>query len=139
MKRQKGKGSEKAVAWIKCTGDACVGDVVRFTEKVWGGSHWRPVAMGSRTIVARIVKDSYGAAKQQHTFTLEVISCEGAHPVSLDKKLLRKGRNLYRNGTERQRWHDERQRKAALAEKHSRGNEARRARSIRRDEEDGFY
>ncbi|PHT56927.1 hypothetical protein CQW23_05413 [Capsicum baccatum] len=57
---------------INCTGDVCKGDVVLFTQKVYknfdklrrGGK-----LLGKRTIAGRIVKESYGAAKQQHTFT----------------------------------------------------------------------
>ncbi|XP_028070810.1 splicing factor YJU2-like isoform X1 [Camellia sinensis] len=47
---------------INCTGDVCKGDVVLFTQKVYK-------KFGKRTIAGRVVKESYGAAKQQHTFT----------------------------------------------------------------------
>ncbi|CAL5350305.1 unnamed protein product [Camellia sinensis] len=46
---------------INCTGDVCKGDVVLFTQKVYK-------KFGKRTIAGRVVKESYGAAKQQHTF-----------------------------------------------------------------------
>ncbi|KAI8016174.1 putative serine protease EDA2 [Camellia lanceoleosa] len=42
--------------------DVCKGDVVLFTQKVYK-------KFGKRTIAGRVVKESYGAAKQQHTFT----------------------------------------------------------------------
>ncbi|PIN18243.1 Ubiquitinyl hydrolase 1 [Handroanthus impetiginosus] len=61
---------------IDCTGDVCRGDVVLFNQKVYqtwnrfdkrtrGGS-----LLGRRTVAGRVVKESYGAARQQHTFTV---------------------------------------------------------------------
>jgi len=117
---------------INCTGDACQGDVVLFTETVWGGSHRKPYRVGDRTIAARIVRDSYGSAKQQHTFTLEVIWSEGTEPIAAGTQTRRKGRNVYRNGTYRLAWPDETQRGAVLADKHRRGAAARNARAMRR-------
>ncbi|MQM05502.1 hypothetical protein Taro_038311 [Colocasia esculenta] len=70
-------------------------------------------------VAGRIVKESYGAAKQQHTFT---------------------GRNLYRLKTMRQytyphpqfqRWDDEEERNRVLQEKHRRGGIARYSREVR--------
>ncbi|XP_050935331.1 zinc finger CCCH domain-containing protein 62-like isoform X4 [Cucumis melo] len=58
---------------VNCTGDVCRGDTVLFTQKVYakfdkvtrhGG------LIGKRTVAGRVVKESYGASKQQHTFTL---------------------------------------------------------------------
>ncbi|THG11987.1 hypothetical protein TEA_018212 [Camellia sinensis var. sinensis] len=50
---------------INCIGkgDVCKGDVVLFTQKVYKNR------FGKRTIAGRVVKESYGAANQQHTFT----------------------------------------------------------------------
>ncbi|XP_011099191.1 zinc finger CCCH domain-containing protein 62 isoform X2 [Sesamum indicum] len=61
---------------IDCTGDVCKGDVVLFYQKVYQrfdkmtrrGSH-----LGRRTVAGRIVKESYGVARQQHTFTVRPI------------------------------------------------------------------
>lgn len=117
---------------INCTGDACQGDVILFTEAVWGGSYRKPYRVGDRTIAARIVRDAYGAAKQQHTFTLDVIWSEGTEPIAAGTQTRRKGRNVYRNGTYRLAWPDESQREAVLADKHKRGSAARNARAMRR-------
>jgi hypothetical protein len=117
---------------IDCTGDACKGDVIRFTEAVFGGSYKRPTHLGDRVIEAEIVADSYGADRQQHTFTLLVLASSGAETLAAGVKTRRKGRNVYRNGTHRQPWANEAARKAALGEKHSRGDDARAARDERK-------
>lgn len=86
---------------------------------------------GKRIVAGRIVKESYGAAKQQHTFTIEVLWSKGEKPLPPLHPLLIKGRNLYRLKTLRQRWEDERERHKVLMEKHSRGFIARSNREIR--------
>lgn len=117
---------------INCTGDVVVGDTIRFTEKVFSGSFRNPKYEGNRTITAQVVADSYGIAKQQHTFTLMVINCasDGNAPCVLGRTT-RKGRNIYRNGCARQAWPDESSRRAIAAEKHQRGDAARAARAER--------
>jgi hypothetical protein len=122
---------------ITCTGDIVVGDTIRFTEGVFGGSLRRPTLLGRRTIEAVVKRDSYGAGKQQHTFTLLVLSCAGAadilaNTISAGSTIQRKGRNVYRNGTHRKPWADEAARHPVLAEKHARGGAARTQRDIRR-------
>ncbi|KAM3363546.1 zinc finger CCCH domain-containing protein 62 [Capsicum galapagoense] len=120
---------------INCTGDVCKGDVVLFTQKVYknfdklrrGGK-----LLGKRTIAGRIVKESYGAAKQQHTFTVEVLWSQGVKQLPLLFPLLVKGRNLYKLKTFRQRWKDEDERLEILAEKHKRGDAARSIRATRK-------
>lgn len=111
-----------AVYTFDCSGDACVGDEVCFERATFGGSFRRPVFEGFERIEGRLVADSYGADKQQHTFTLELAS--GA-------KIKIKGRNLYKNGVWRKPWADENARRAALDEKHARGDFARAARAAR--------
>ena len=118
---------------INCTGDVVAGDTIRFTEAVFGGSHRRPVKVGERVIVARVLRDSYGADKQQHTFTLKVIASEGYQPLQAGTQTTRKGRNIYRNGTQRAAWDDEGARATAADEKHTRGAAARAERAIRRE------
>jgi hypothetical protein len=117
---------------INCTGDVCTGDTVLFTESVFGGSYRRPSHLGDRRIIAKVVKDSYGADKQQHTFSLEVINSDGYDPIEAGTKTRRKGRNVYRNGIMRMAWENENARQAALDEKHGRGRIAREARDMRR-------
>lgn len=115
-----------------CTGDVCRGDVILFTEAVFGGSYRKPRFLGERRIVARVIGDSYGAQRQQHTFTLEVLASEGVQPLEVGIRTTRKGRNVYRNECRRLPWADEAARRAALDEKHARGDAARAERDERR-------
>lgn len=116
-----------------CTGDVCAGDVILFEEAVFGGSHRSPKFMGNRTIAAKVLRDSYGGGKQQHTFVMEVIWSDGLDPLRAGTQFRRRGRNVYRNGTLRLPWDDEAQRQVALTEKHERGERARAARRLRRE------
>ena len=119
---------------IDCTGNVCVGDTIKFTENVFGGSYSKPKFLGERTIIAMVVNDSYGTQKQQHTFSLIIIQSTGYDPLKPSVKTTRKGRNIYRNGTKRAKWSNETDRKTAIDEKHQRGNLARKAREIRREQ-----
>ncbi|KAL0377740.1 UNVERIFIED_CONTAM: Zinc finger CCCH domain-containing protein 62 [Sesamum radiatum] len=120
---------------IDCTGDVCKGDVVSFNQKVYQkfdkmtrrGSH-----LGRRTVAGRIVKESYGVARQQHTFTVEVLWSRGTKKLAPLYPLLVKGRNLYKFKTFRQRWKNEKERLEVLAEKHKRGAAARNIRAMRK-------
>lgn len=116
---------------MDCTGDVVVGDTILFTETVWGGSYKEPKNLGKRTIIAEIIKDSYGEKKQQHTFTFSVIDSWGCDALTKGLKTRRKGRNIYRNGTKRLPWKCKGARTLALNEKHARGGSAREARQIR--------
>ncbi|VVA09536.1 Hypothetical predicted protein [Prunus dulcis] len=120
---------------VNCTGDVCKGDVVLFTQKVYEKfdkvtRHGR--ILGKRTVAGRVVKESYGAAKQQHTFTVEVLWSRGIKKLCPLFPLLVKGRNLYRLRTFRQRWSNEAERSKVLAEKHRRGEAARRVRAMKK-------
>ncbi|KAH0452584.1 hypothetical protein IEQ34_019883 [Dendrobium chrysotoxum] len=121
---------------FNCKGDACLGDVVIFEQNVYdmfsiaSRSATGPPC-GTRTVAGRIVKESYGVAKQQHTFTIEVLWSKGEKPLPPLRQLLIKGRNLYRIKTMRQRWVDEGERLKVLQEKHGRGSHARYSREIR--------
>ncbi|CAN4079631.1 unnamed protein product [Withania somnifera] len=120
---------------INCTGDVCKGDVVLFTQKVYKNFDKRTRGgelLGKRTIAGRIAKESYGAAKQQHTFTVEVLWSQGVKQLPPLFPLLVKGRNLYKLNTFRQRWKDEKERLEVLAEKHKRGEAARFIRAKRK-------
>jgi len=105
-----------------CTGDAVVGDEVRFEKTTFTGGFRNAQFSGFEKITGKIVKDSYGADRQQHTFT---IALEGGGELRI------KGRNLYANGTYRKLWADESSRQAAANEKHARGNSARAVRAER--------
>ncbi len=112
------------IYYLNCTGDCVVGDEVRFERATFTGSYTNPKFAGYELITGKIIKDSYGAAKQQHTFTLLL-------PNGATMRI--KGRNLYANGTHRKPWLDESERKQAQIEKHDRGTIARKTRSIRKN------
>jgi len=114
------KGDE--IYKINATGDCVVGDEVSFERAKFSGSWRKPKFSGFELIQGKIIKDSYGADKQQHTFTIE---------LGDGSKILIKGRNLYSNGTYRKAWEDESQRHEVLDEKHARGDFARAARADR--------
>lgn len=120
---------------ISCTGDAVTGDVIQFEEGVFGGSFRNPKFLWKRLVEGVIKKDSYGADKQQHTFSIEVILTKWIEPLVPWTMIKRKWRNVYRNGTSRQPWDDENARILARWEKHMRGIEAREIRDFRRSEE----
>ncbi len=110
---------------INCTGDCVVGDHVAFERATFTGSLRRPKFAGLERVTGTIVADSYGATKQQHTFTIA---------LEAGGRTLIKGRNLYANGVWRQPWADEGARHAAAAEKHRRGDAARARRAQRIEE-----
>lgn len=56
--------------WIDTTGDVVVGDTIKFTEAVFEGSYKNPKYKGDREIEAYIYSESYGKAKQQHSFSI---------------------------------------------------------------------
>lgn len=114
---------------INCKGDVCKGDTVLFTQKLhhkYEKMKRSGKVMGTRTVAGQVVKESYGSSKQQHTFTIEVLWCEGIQKLPPLYPLLVKGRNLYRLMTMRQRWVNEEDRVKALSEKHGRGAAARK-------------
>lgn len=132
---------------IDCIGDICVGDDIRFTEYVFAAGR-RPRVLGERVIYGTIVRDNYGAAKQQHTFTIVVSQCEGyqADKIETGSRIQRKGRKIfYSRPVLRRFWADEvllpgtttvlsvvsEKRAAVLDEKHKRGAAARLARERR--------
>ncbi|KAL6568320.1 hypothetical protein OROHE_004004 [Orobanche hederae] len=123
---------------LNCKGDACMGDIVVFEQNVYemfsiASRSANGPPSGTRFIAGRIVNESYGAAKQQHTFTMtiEVLWSKGEKPLPPLHPLLIKGRNLYRLKTMRQKWEDEGERQKMLSEKHARGGAARLNREAR--------
>ena len=120
---------------VNCTGDVVTGDCIRWTEAVFTESHCRPKFGGERTIEAEVVADRYGAAKQQHTFSLLVVRAEVTSAPELGSRIRRKGRNIYRNGCYRVAWKNEATRHHHQNEKHQRGDAARTARDYRRESE----
>ncbi|WP_415906842.1 hypothetical protein ACMXYX_17945 (plasmid) [Neptuniibacter sp. QD72_48] len=114
---------------INSTGDCCVGDEVLFIERVWERKainrfgKMANVLADYNLVEAKIIKDSYGKNKQQHTFTLQLK--DGS------KKLI-KGRNLYGISVWRKKWKNEEERVGVLSEKHERGAAARQTRYERK-------
>lgn len=74
------------------------GDLIVFKESVFGGNYRNPVYEGERTIKAKVLKESYGKKRGQHTFTLKVIDVSGtrANEILGRETIRRKGRNLYK-------------------------------------------
>tara|TARA_R100000808_G_scaffold468_2_gene2405 strand:+ start:1351 stop:2841 length:1491 start_codon:yes stop_codon:yes gene_type:complete len=120
---------------LRSSRDVVVGDVVTFRQDVFGGSFKNPKKIGERIIKGEVVKESYGADKQQHTFTIRPIEVSGDNASEImNKKTFRiKGRNLYRYGVDREKWADENARKIVADEKHQRGDKARLERNIRKE------
>jgi hypothetical protein len=108
---------------INCTGDACVGDEVCFSRAKFKGSWRKPKFDGYELVAGKIIADSYGAQKQQHTFTILLDNGENT---------LIKGRNLYANGLYRKPWTNECERSSVLDEKHERGTMARSQKEYRK-------
>ena len=107
---------------VIATGDCVVGDEVSFERAIFSGSFRNAKFAGFELIQGKIINDSYGRDKQQHTFTIELLD---------QSKMSIKGRNLYGNGTYRKAWPNEDQRGLVADEKHARGAKARAAREYR--------
>ncbi|KAL6883358.1 hypothetical protein ACP4OV_010772 [Aristida adscensionis] len=121
---------------LNCKGDACKGDVVMFEQNIYRRKKGAPRDFkgrlcGQRTNAGRIIKESYGTDKQQHTFTIEIFWSKGYKPWPPLHPLLIKGRNLYKDKTMRQPWPHEEERNRVLQEKHARGFWARKTRAVR--------
>lgn len=115
---------------INTTGNCCCGDQILFVERVWEKQainrfgKMANVVVDYRLIEGTIINDSYGAKKQQHTFTIKLK--DGS------KKLI-KGRNLYGVAVWRKLWTDEGERQKTLEDKYERGDAARMERALRHD------
>ncbi|CAN6226124.1 unnamed protein product [Urochloa humidicola] len=118
---------------INCKGDVCRGDAVLFKQKVYEKSGKRHAkCIGKRIVAGKVIKESYGKEKQQHTFTIQVFWTKGPGKLPPLHLLLVKGRNLYRMMTFHQPWANEAERLKVLEEKHNRGDDARRVRALNR-------
>lgn len=113
---------------IDTTGDVVCGDQVRFERATFTGSFRNAAFAGFEQVTGTVVADSYGADRQQHTFTLQL---EGGSRLKI------KGRNLYRNGVWRKPWADPGKRAVVADEKHGRGATARAARAARKGRGNG--
>ncbi len=111
---------------IDATGDVVTGDHIRFERDMWGGTYRKPKWLGTEVVTGIVVRDSYGTAKQQHTFTIEYYPKSGYGQTRI------KGRNLYKHGVMRKAWRDESQRDKQADEKHGRGKKARGYAAVRK-------
>lgn len=104
---------------INCTGDCCINDEIalfnadKSDERQYG----------------KIISESYGSEKQQHTFTIQLED---------DDRILIKGRNLYKSDVYRKKWNDETQRSLIINEKHERDALARASAETRRQTGERF-
>jgi hypothetical protein len=71
--------------------------VIRWTEPVFSGSFPKSKFIGERTNTAKILSDSYGFKRGQHSFSLLILKSEGESPLDPDSSCRRLGRNLYKN------------------------------------------
>lgn len=106
---------------VDVTGDACAGDEVAFARATFSGSYRKPRFEGYEVVVGKIVKESYGKMKQQHTFTIMTDD---------RRRILIKGRNLY-SVLVLAKPRDPEERAVALRDKHDRGDQARKDRQKR--------
>lgn len=104
---------------IPCSGDCVKGDSIAFFHP----------NKASERMYGVITAESYGAEKQQHTFTIELLH---------GGKTMIKGRNLYDNPVFRKPWNDEDERTKAQTEKHQRGDRARADRATRKANKDSL-
>lgn len=108
---------------IDCTGNVCKGDEITFEKAEFTGTYPRAKFSHMERRFLKVLKDSYGKDKQQHTFT--------CLDLETDMVVRIKGRNIYRNGCKRKEWINEDDRLKVLEEKYSRGSEARKNRKER--------
>lgn len=101
---------------IDCTGNCVTGDEIVFEKDVWKGYYPNAKWDGTESYAGKIIKDSYGKDKAQHTFTVLLLSGE---------KMLIKGRNLYKHSVYRKAWANEEERNKALSNKYERAKFAK--------------
>lgn len=106
------------------TGNACVGDEVVFARAVFSGSYPNSKFDYFEMVQGKIIKDSYGKDKQQHTFIIE---------DSDGNKTRVKGRNIYKHLT-LAKPRDKEERNNVLQDKYDRGSIARKNRESRKNE-----
>lgn len=72
------------------------GQIIEWTEKVFLGHGKDAIFCGERTNTGRIIKESYGDKRGQHTFTILILESKGYQTLLAGKNVCRKGRNVYR-------------------------------------------
>jgi len=110
--------------YIINTKDIVIGDEILFNRALFTGSYTNATYIGVEILEAKILKESYGKDKQQHTFTLL--------NIKTNKTFRIKGRNIYSLNVYRKEWIDEDARQEIADEKHERGSDARAERDERK-------
>lgn len=105
------------------TGNATQGDEIAFVEPVFIGKYPNSKFSHFNMVYGKIINDSYGAKKQQYTFTIETEDGD---------KIRKKGRNVYKYLT-LAKPRDEEERKTSLEDKYKRGEKARKAKRDRKN------
>lgn len=75
--------------------DVWQGCQIVFRQAVFGGSYRKPKFIGHRFHRALVERESYGADRGQHTFSLRILQSEGVQALKAGETLRIKGRNLY--------------------------------------------
>lgn len=70
--------------------------IVEFKKAFFTGTYRKPKFSHESRIKGKVLRHSYGEKRGQHTFTIEVISCDTDDYNEGDKFRI-KGRNLYPN------------------------------------------
>lgn len=105
--------------WIDITGQHATivpGDEVEFWEGVYDGDFPNGSWEGRRQIVARVLKESFGAKKGHHMLKMEVLSSKGTKSFEAGKQIRKREQSLYRyyGRTIRKAWADENDRLKAI-------------------------
>lgn len=90
---------------IEATGQAVIGDEVRFQRARFAGGFKTPKLAGYDTVTGTITAETNRDKPERHTFT--ILTADGTETRIT-------GRNLYRNGLYRKPWGDEAQRAEAI-------------------------
>jgi len=76
--------------------DLTVNTKIKLKDAVFVGVYPNAYFSHYRNIVGTIIRDSYGAKKGQHTFTI-LIEESDDNDIAVGSKIMRKGRNVYPN------------------------------------------
>lgn len=76
--------------------DLTINTKIKLKDAVYIGTYPNASFSHYRNIVGTIIKDSYGRAKGQHTFTILVEESDD-DDIPIGKEIKRKGRNVYPN------------------------------------------
>lgn len=115
-------------------GDICEGDVLWFARDEFEGSFRKPKFVGTFLYRVKVLRESYGSDKQQHTFTLAMMKSSTSKTCENETFRI-KGRNLYKHFCMVENINRS-DREMHLSDKHDRGASARAARDERKAEKE---